>query len=150
MKVWKQGYRNECEKKKQRNRNGMPGKTELRAAVADPNQQSPDQPDEKRRPGNAPGADADAGRRRLNRSGAQEENGDTERNKNALTPPCNHFIHVSWDMEGHSMKCNGIRSKARRGEWSQFRRPPVPRLRKPPKTVRVRIFISRQIDQLPM
>ena len=92
--IRKQGYRDKCEKKQQGNRDGMLVKTEPRAAVADPNQQFPDEPDEKRRPGNAPGADPHARQRRTKRSCPQEDNGETERNKYTLPPPCDNFIHV--------------------------------------------------------
>src|SRR5215510_262158 len=57
-------------------------------------------------------------------------------------------------MEGHSMECNGTRSRAqengRQKKPNQLRMPPALLLRNPPKTVRARIFTSRQIDQLPI
>src|SRR5215475_2698040 len=44
----------------------------------------------------------------------------------------------SLDREGCFKECSRVLSTACRG-WCQFLRPPVPRLRKPPKTVRARI-----------
>src|SRR5215831_13137431 len=55
---------------------------------------------------------------------------------------------------GAPMECSGQRSRAQENglqkKQHQLRMLPAPLLRNPPKTVRARIFISRQIDQFPM